>query len=90
MHLLASALLLLALLWSHGKRMATALLCLPVLLAIPLGAQAGEPLALTEHQPLMNAWEAIAIKADPSYQLSVQDMLAQLSLSSASNLLLKG
>ena len=78
MHLLASALLLLALLWSHGKRMATALLCLPVLLALPLGAQAGKPLALTERQPLMNAWEAIAIKADPSYQLSVQDMLARL------------
>ena len=78
MYLPASAVPLLALLWSHGKRMATALLCLPVLLAMPLGAQAGKPLALTERQPLMNAWEAIAIKADPSYQLSVQDMLARL------------
>ena len=26
----------------------------------------------------MDAWEAITLKADPSYQLSVQDMLSQL------------
>ena len=43
-----------------------------------VGAQAGEPLVLTQDKPQVDAWEAVTLKADPTYQLSVQDMLSQL------------
>lgn len=33
---------------------------------------------LTHDQPQVNAWQVITLKADPTYQLSVQDMLGRL------------
>ena len=56
-----------------------ALLALLVLLALPLGAQAGAPLVLTQARPQVNAWEAITLQADPTYALTVQDMLGRLA-----------
>eukprot|EP01041_Mallomonas_annulata_P038956 gene38956-62554_t len=47
-------------------------------MALPLGAQAASPLVLTPERPQVDAWEAVTLKADPTYQLSVQDMLSQL------------
>lgn len=59
---------------------ATWVLCLLVLLAatLPRSAQAGEPLVLAQDRPQVDAWEAITLKADPTYELSVQDMLDRL------------
>ena len=59
---------------------ATWVLCLLVLLAatLPRSAQAGEPLVLAQDRPQVDAWEAIPLKADPTYELSVQDMLDRL------------
>ncbi|WP_232727851.1 diguanylate cyclase [Acidovorax sp. 69] len=47
-------------------------------MALPLGAQAAAPLVLTQDSPQVDAWQAITLKADPTYQLSVQDMLGRL------------
>ncbi|MFN3440183.1 MAG: diguanylate cyclase domain-containing protein [Acidovorax sp.] len=58
--------------------MASTLLCLLVPVALPLSAQAGEPLVLTQDRPHVNAWEAITLKADATYKLSVDDMLGRL------------
>ncbi|MES2930078.1 MAG: diguanylate cyclase [Pseudomonadota bacterium] len=57
---------------------ASSLLWLLVLMALPAGVQANAPLVLKQDRPQMNAWEAITLKADPTYQLSVQDMLERL------------
>ncbi|WP_010459690.1 diguanylate cyclase domain-containing protein [Acidovorax radicis] len=65
-------------LWRAHCAVATTLLWLLVSMALPLGARAGEPLVLTQERPQVNAWEAITLKADPTYQLSVQDMLGRL------------
>ena len=67
------ALLMLARLWRAHCGVAFALLCLLVPVALPLSAQAGEPLVLTQTQPQVNAWEAITLKADATYKLSVED-----------------
>lgn len=72
------ALLMLARHWRTHCSVATTLLCLIVPLAFPLGAQAASPLVLTRERPQMDAWEAITLKADPTYRLSVQDMLYRL------------
>lgn len=53
-------------------------ICLLAILALPLRAQPAPLLLGTDSQPL-NAWSAITLKADPTYQLSVQDMLGRLS-----------
>lgn len=58
---------------------ASSLLWLFVIMALPAGVQANAPLVLTQDRPQMNAWEAITLKADPTYQLSVQDMLERLN-----------
>jgi len=78
MYPLLCALLMLARHWRAHCGVAVALLCLVVPMALPLGANAASPLVLTQDRPQVNAWEAITIKADPTYQLSVQDMLSQL------------
>ena len=57
---------------------ASSLLWLFVIMALPAGVQANAPLVLTQDRPQLNAWEAITLKADPTYQLSVQDMLERL------------
>lgn len=72
------ALLMLARLWRAHCGVAFALLCLLVPVALPMSAQAGEPLVLTQARPQVNAWEAITLKADATYKLSVEDMLGRL------------
>ena len=64
----------------RGCGVAKALLCLVLPLALPLTAQAATAnrLVLTPDRPQVNAWDAITLRADASYQLSVQDMLARL------------
>lgn len=52
-------------------------LCLCLSVALPMGAQAA-PLVLGHDRPQVNAWEAISLKADPTYQLTAQDLLARL------------
>lgn len=54
------------------------LLCMLAPMALPLSAQASAPLVLNQAKPQVNAWDAITLKADPTYQLSVQDMLGRL------------
>jgi len=78
MHPQLCTLLMLTRLWRTHCAVATTLLWLLVSMALPLGARAGEPLVLTQERPQVNAWEAITLKADPTYQLSVQDMLGRL------------
>ncbi|MFN4120183.1 diguanylate cyclase domain-containing protein [Acidovorax sp.] len=80
MHLLARTLLFLHCGLRLRARMgeAAAVLCLVILLGLSGGARAAEPLALTPDRPQINAWEAITLKADPTYQLSVEDMLNRL------------
>ncbi len=78
MHPLVCALLKLARLLRSRGGAACTLLCLLISTALPVGAQAGSALVLTRDQPQVNAWEAITLKADPTYQLSVQDMLGRL------------
>jgi len=53
-------------------------LCLLALLALPWGAHAAEPLVLTQDTPQVDAWGAITLKADPTTELTVQDMLGRL------------
>ena len=69
---------MLARLWRAGCGVASMVLCLLVLTALPGQVQAGEPLVLTHDRPEVDAWEAIALQADPTYQLSVEDMLNRL------------
>ena len=56
---------------------AVTVLCLLFPLVLPLCAQ-GAPLALTSARPQVNAWDAITLKADPTNQMSAQDMLGRL------------
>lgn len=77
MHALLYALHMLARFWrTHGGKISALLLLIP--LAQPLGAQAGAPLVLTQGSPRVTAWEAITLKADPTYKLSAQEMLDRL------------
>ena len=69
---------MLARLWRAGCGVASVVLCLLALTALPGQVQAGEPLVLTHDRPEVDAWEAIALQADPTYQLSVEDMLNRL------------
>ncbi|MDP3230915.1 MAG: diguanylate cyclase [Acidovorax sp.] len=69
---------MLARLWRMHCGVACTLLCLLVTMALPRSAQAGAPLVLTQDRPQRDAWEAITLKADPTYQLAVQDMLSRL------------
>lgn len=57
---------------------ARTLLWLIIPMALPAGAL-GTPLTLSHDRPQVNAWEAITLKADPSYNLSAQDMLGRLA-----------
>lgn len=78
MHSLVCALLMLA---RGGRARWTLVAMLAGLLisgALPLSAQAASPLVLTQDRPQIDAWEVITLKADPSFQLSVQDMLGRL------------
>lgn len=75
---LLCAFLLPARLWSTHCRAACALLWLLALIVLPTAAQAGPPLVLTQGGPQVNAWDAISLKADATYGLSVQDMLNRL------------
>ena len=75
MYPLLCALLMLARRWRAHCSVAATLLCLVVPVALPLGAQAASPLVLSQERPQVDAWEAVTLKADPTYQLSVQDML---------------
>lgn len=78
MYPLLFALLMLARRWRAHRGALTAVLWLLALMAMPVGAQAGKPLVLTHDKPQVDAWESITIKTDPTYQLSVQDMLGRL------------
>ncbi len=78
MYPLLCTLLMLARLWRMHCGVASTLLCLLATMALPLSAQAGAPLVLTQDRPQRDAWEAITLKADPTYQLAVQDMLNRL------------
>ena len=69
---------MLARLWRAGCGAASVVLCLLVLTALPGQVQAGEPLVLTHDRPEVDAWEAVTLQADPTYQLSVEDMLNRL------------
>ncbi|WP_440110710.1 diguanylate cyclase domain-containing protein [Acidovorax sp. BL-A-41-H1] len=46
---------------------------------LPLPAQALAPLVLTSETTRVNPWETITLKADPTYQLTAQDMLGRLN-----------
>ncbi|WP_242421965.1 diguanylate cyclase [Acidovorax sp. GW101-3H11] len=78
MYPLLCALLMLARHWHAHCGVAATLLCLVAPMALPLSAQAASPLVLSQERPQVDAWEAVTLKADPTYQLSVQDMLSQL------------
>ena len=78
MYPLLCALLMLARHWRAHCGVAATLLCLVAPMALPLGAQAASPLVLSQERPQVDAWEAVTLKADPTDQLSVQDMLSQL------------
>ena len=78
MDLLLYTLLMPARLWRAHAGFLSTLLCLLVPMALPLQVQADEPLVLTQTRPQVNAWEAITLKADTTYSLSVEDMLARL------------
>ena len=69
---------MLARLWRAGCGVASMVLCLLALTALPGQVQAGEPLVLTHDRPEVDAWEAVTLQADPTYQLSVEDMLNRL------------
>jgi len=69
---------ILARLWRAGCGVASVVLCLLVLTTLPGQVQAGEPLVLTHDRPEVDAWEAITLQADPTYQLSVENMLNRL------------
>ena len=69
---------MLARLWRAGCGVASMVLCLLGLTALPGQVQAGEPLVLTHDRPEVDAWEAVTLQADPTYQLSVEDMLNRL------------
>ena len=69
---------MLARLWRAGCGVASMVLCLLALTALPGQVQAGEPLVLTHDRPEVDAWEAIALQADPTHKLSVEDMLNRL------------
>lgn len=69
---------MLARLWRAGCGVASVVLYLLVLTALPGQVQAGEPLVLTHDRPEVDAWEAVTLQADPTYQLSVEDMLNRL------------
>ena len=69
---------MLARLWRASCGVASVVLCLLVLTAVPGQVLAGEPLVLTHDRPEVDAWEAITLQADPTYQLSVEDMLTRL------------
>ena len=79
MHTLPCAVLTLARHWRAHCSVVLTLVCLLVPLVLPVGAQAAAPLVLTPDRPPVNAWEAITIKADPTHELSVQDMLGRLN-----------
>jgi diguanylate cyclase len=55
-----------------------ALVCLMAPLAVSSNAQTASPLVLTQGGPQLDAWDAITLKADSTYQLSAQDMLNRL------------
>lgn len=78
MHSALRNLPMLARLWHAGCGVASVVMCLLVLTALPGPVQAGEPLVLTHDRPELDAWEAITLQADPTYQLSVEDMLNRL------------
>lgn len=78
MYPLLCALLMLARHWHARRGVAATLLWVIVPMVLPLGVQAASPLVLTPDRPQVDAWEAVTLKADPTYQLSVQDMLGQL------------
>ena len=69
---------MLARLWRAGCGVASMVLCLLALTALPGQVRAGEPLVLTHDRPEVDAWEAVTLQADPTYQLSVEDMLNRL------------
>ena len=69
---------MLARLWRAGCGVASMVLCLLVLTALPGQVQAGEPLVLTHDRPEVDAWEAVTLQADPTHKLSVEDMLNRL------------
>lgn len=46
---------------------------------VPVHAQPLAPLVLTSETTRANPWEVITLKADPTYQLTAQDMLARLN-----------
>lgn len=48
-------------------------------LALPAGAQHHAPLVLTSETTRVNPWEIITLKADPTYQLTAQDMLGRFN-----------
>lgn len=78
MYLLVCALLKLTRLAHAHCRVGAALLCLLAPTALPLAAHAGAPLVLTQGKPQVDAWQAITLLPDPTYELSVQDMLGRL------------
>lgn len=69
---------MLARLLRAGCGVASVVLCLLALTALTRPVQAGEPLVLTHDRPEVDAWEAVTLQADPTYQLSVEDMLNRL------------
>ncbi len=78
MYSLLCTLLMLARRWRTHCGAAATLLCLVAPMTLSLGAQAASPLVLTPEQSQVDAWGAITIKADPTYELSVHDMLSRL------------
>jgi diguanylate cyclase (GGDEF)-like protein len=78
MHPSVYALLMFAGLWRARCRVAATLLCLLLPTTLPLSVQAETRLVLTQEKLQINAWEAITLKSDPTYKLSVQEVLDRL------------
>ncbi|WP_069106311.1 diguanylate cyclase [Acidovorax sp. RAC01] len=58
---------------------AAAVLLLTAAWGLPAYAQPLAPVVLTAETTRLNPWDAITLKADPTYQLTVQDMLGRLN-----------
>ena len=63
----------------RGVAQVAAMVLLAFAMSVPAHAQTHAPLALTAETIRVNPWEAITLKADPTYRLTAQDMLGRLN-----------
>ncbi|MFY3383701.1 diguanylate cyclase domain-containing protein [Paracidovorax sp. MALMAid1276] len=61
-----------------GRRLARGVGALLLWFALPAAVAAASPLVLTQGGAQVNAWEAITLQADPTFERTAEDMLARL------------